>query len=216
MKYEQALERVSHCKAPNFKGDIKGVLAKHRGWLNNEMWGSRADLRCADLSGTNLSRANLRCADLSGTNLSGAADLRWADFRGADLSGSDFSGADLSRADFSGADLSGADFRGADLSRADLSGAFDQNGKIKSTISISGAYMYAVLIFVYQDHSVWIRMGCKFHSLGEWGKINFAESNIAQFPNDGSLESERRKCAFKFAKDTAKLMADAIDWETRT
>ena len=74
-------------------------------------------LRCADLSGADLSGANLRYADLSG------ADLKYADLSGADLKYADLSGANLSGADLSGADLSCADLSGANLRYADLSGA---------------------------------------------------------------------------------------------
>jgi len=98
----------------------------------------RADLREADLSGSNLygadlrgtnlgranlrgtsfGEANLREADLSGSNLSGA------DLSGANLSGSNLSGGDLHKAGFNGANLRGADLSGANLSRADFTHAF--------------------------------------------------------------------------------------------
>jgi uncharacterized protein YjbI with pentapeptide repeats len=46
---------------------LKGIIDKHKAWLNSEDNGSRADL-----SRANLSRANLSGADLSRANLSGA------------------------------------------------------------------------------------------------------------------------------------------------
>ena len=57
------------------KTRLEKIIADHALWLNNE-GGSRADL----------DRANLRCADLRGANLSGA-DLGRADLRCANLSG---------------------------------------------------------------------------------------------------------------------------------
>ena len=91
------------------------ILTLHQQWLKDEEMGSRADLRCADLS-----YANLRCADLRYANLREAdlrnANLREANLRNAILSGADLRGANLSDADLRGANLRGADLRGADLS----------------------------------------------------------------------------------------------------
>ncbi len=60
------------------------------------------------------SGADLRGANLSGTNFSGA-DLRGANFSGADLRVADLSGANLSDADLRGTDLRGTDFSGVTL-----------------------------------------------------------------------------------------------------
>ena len=98
--------------------NIKKILDLHEKWLNGVPGGERANLRCADLRGADLSDANLRCADLSDANLSDA-NLRGADLRGADLRGADLRCADLRGADLSDANLRGADLRGADLSDAD-------------------------------------------------------------------------------------------------
>ena len=68
--------------------NIKKILDLHEKWLNGVPGGERANLRCADLRGADLSDANLRCADLSDANLSDA-NLRGADLRGADLSDAD-------------------------------------------------------------------------------------------------------------------------------
>ena len=111
--------------------DLKKILDEHLLWLNGE-GGSRANLRCADLFGANLSDANLRGADLFGANLSDAnlrnADLFGANLRGANLSNADLRDADLRCADLFGANLRdanlrNADLRNADLRRADLCGA---------------------------------------------------------------------------------------------
>ena len=106
--------------------ELKDILNKHALWLKHEPSGVRAELSCADLSGT-----NLRGADLSYANLSGAilrdADLRGADLRDADLFYAILRDADLRGADLSGTNLRGADLRGADLSYANLSGSKNLN-----------------------------------------------------------------------------------------
>ena len=111
--------------------DLKKILDEHLLWLNGE-GGSRANLRCADLFGANLSDANLRGADLFGANLSDAnlsdanlsdANLFGANLRGANLFGANLRGANLSNADLRCADLFGADLRCADLFGANLRGA---------------------------------------------------------------------------------------------
>ena len=104
------------------KEKLDEILKKHAVWLDNKDGGKRANLRCADLSGADLSGANLRCADLSGAN------LRCADLSGANLIDADLSGANLIDADLSGANLRCADLSDALLSAADLSdAAFDDH-----------------------------------------------------------------------------------------
>lgn len=86
-------------------------------------FGSRADLRAANLIRADLSGAYLRGADLSGAYLSGAVLI------GADLRGANLYRADLRLAELSGADLRGADLRGAVL--RDGYKSFDQDHQIK-------------------------------------------------------------------------------------
>lgn len=74
----------------------------------------RADLRRANLSGTELKRIYLSHADLGG------ADLRRANLSDADLHGANLTRANLRRALLSRADFSQANFTGSDLRRADL------------------------------------------------------------------------------------------------
>ena len=157
----------------------------------------RADLRRADLSFANLRRADLRGAYLSRANLS-FADLRRADLRGAYLSR-----ADLSRADLSFANLSCADLSFADLSCADLRDATYKDIKIHSMRVFSGLYEYECWAVLSQDNIPYVRMGCLFHSLEEWEKIDIRKSNLSEFPDNRSEKSKRRIRAFRFAKAEA-------------
>jgi hypothetical protein len=176
---------------------------------------SGADLSGADLSGADLSGAYLRGANLSGADLRGA-DLRGADLSGSNLSGANLSGADLRGADLRGADLSGADLRGANLSGADLRGAYlsgadlsgaDYKGVIISKIrAFWGLYKYETWSIVAADGTRYVRMGCLFYSLAEWNRIGIKNSNISEFPDDGSEHSENRAYAFEFARDYALRM----------
>jgi uncharacterized protein YjbI with pentapeptide repeats len=174
---------------------------------------SDADLRGADLSGSNLSGANLsdadlsdadlRGANLSGSNLSGAdlrdADLSDANLRGANLSGASLRGANLRGSNLSGADLSGASLSGASLSDAHLNGEL----KAKKMRVFNGLYKYQVWAVLAQDGTRYVRMGCLFYSLGDWGKIGIRKSNESEFPDDGSEKCEERVAAFEFAKAAA-------------
>jgi Pentapeptide repeats (8 copies) len=89
-------------------------------------------LRCADLTGANLSGLSLIQADLAGAILRGAS-LQHTDLTQATLSGADFSHTDLSNAtldqatargtNFTDADLTGASAVQTDLTQARLNGA---------------------------------------------------------------------------------------------
>lgn len=81
-----------------------------------------ADLRWADLCGTEWHEASLRGTDLRGV------DLRWADFRRADLSGAILRGADLYGVELTTANLTGAQLYMADLRKADLCDGIAFNG----------------------------------------------------------------------------------------
>jgi uncharacterized protein YjbI with pentapeptide repeats len=168
-----------------------------------------AYLRGADLRGAYLSGAYLRGADLRGAYLSGAylrdADLSDADLSGAYLSGAYLRDADLSDADLSGAYLSGADLRDADLSGADLSGAnlsgANLRGKKVHYLRVfTGLYRYQVWAVVFEDGSRMVRMGCLWKSLEDWETIGIRQSNLDEYPNDGSDKCEERVAAFEFAR----------------
>ena len=95
---------------------------------------------------------------------------------------------------------------GADLSGADLSGAVLSGKKTHSLRVFTGLYAYQVWAVLFADGTRWIRMGCLFKSLDEWEKIGIRESNLPEFPNDGSDKCEERVAAFEFAKAAALRM----------
>jgi uncharacterized protein YjbI with pentapeptide repeats len=86
-----------------------------------------AVLKNADLQHADLTQATLNLADLSGANLTdatlGQVEARQAKFVGANLSGVDFGQADLTDADLSKANLSGTDFTQATLDHTTFTGA---------------------------------------------------------------------------------------------
>ena len=87
-------------------------------------------------------------------------------------------------------------------SQANLSGE-----KITALKVFTGLYDYTVHAVLYEDGSCWVRMGCLFNSLEGWEKIGIRNSNLTDFPNDGSLKCEERVAAFEFAKSAALRMA---------
>jgi len=100
---------------------LKNTPELHKKWLNDGIEGQKADLRGANLAGTNLRRADLQEADLRRADLY-RADLEEADLRKADLKEADLMGTNLRKADLREADLRGVDLRKADLRKADLRG----------------------------------------------------------------------------------------------
>ena len=64
----------------------------------------------------------------------------------------------------------------------------------------TGLYQYKVWSVIFQNGERWIRMGCLFYSLDKWEQIGIRESNLNEFPNDGSEKCEERVAAFEFAK----------------
>jgi hypothetical protein len=49
-------------------------------------------------------------------------------------------------------------------------------------------------------------MGCIWYSLEKWEKIGIRNSNVKEFPDDGSEKCEERVRAFEFAKTAALAM----------
>ena len=197
----------------------------HQLWLIGAKTGRRANLIDADLHGADLSGANLSGADLSGANLHGA-DLSGANLSGANLIdaylfGANLSGANLSGADLRGANLidaylrdvnlSGADLHGANLIDADLHGA---NLKVSTLEVFTGLYQYACWAIVSVEGAPWVRMGCLWKTVEKWDRIGIRESNLSEFPNDGSAKCEKRVRAFEFTRNAALILAAAYHKES--
>ena len=108
------------------------------------------------------------------------------------------------RADLRGANLRGANLRGANLYAADLRGADLRGKKIQALRVFTGLYEYQVWSILFADGTRWVKMGCLFYDLTEWEKIGVRESNLSEFPNDGSSKCEERVAAFEFAKGVAE------------
>jgi hypothetical protein len=216
--------------------ELATVLEAHSAWQAGTGGGQRADLSGSDLRGSNLSGSNLRGCDLSGAYLSGAdlsgsdlrgsnlsgsnlrgCDLSGAYLRGCDLSGAYLRGCDLSGAYLSGADLSGSDLRGSNLSGSNLSGSdlrgsnlSGSNGekfKVQTARIITGLYKYEVWSVVDEDGEPWVRMGCLFYSVSKWAEIGIRNSNLAEYPDNGSERCEERVAAFEFARAMAVRLA---------
>jgi uncharacterized protein YjbI with pentapeptide repeats len=143
-------------------------------------------------------RPDLQGADLRGVNLWGA-DLQGADLRGADLRGANLQGADLQGADLRGADLRRPNLRGVNLREADL--------KIHALRVFSGLYTYECWAFTSDKGVPWVRMGCLWKTVADWDQVTIRQSNLREFPDDGSTKSERRVRAFDFTRAEAVRLA---------
>ena len=160
-------------------------------------------LQDAYLQGAYLQGANLQGADLRDANLHGAY-LRGANLQDANLQGAYLHGAYLQDADLQGANLRGAYLHGAYLHGANLQGAYlrgaENKSKVYSMRVLSGLYKFQIWAVLFEDGSRWVRMGCLFYSLEKWDEIGIRQSNIGEYPEDGSDRSEERVAAFEFAK----------------
>ena len=85
------------------------------------------------------------------------------------------------------------------LRGADLQGA-ENKSKVYSMRVLYGLYEYQVWAVLFEDGSRWVRMGCLFYPLEKWDEIGIRQSNIGEYPEDGSDRSEERVAAFEFAK----------------
>ena len=125
---------------------------------------------------------------------------------GANLYGANLYGASLSRANLSRASLCGASLSRASLDGANLYGASLDGKKVDSMRVFNGMYRHTVYAVLFQDGQRWIRMGCLWMSLDEWEKIGIRNSNLTEYPDDGSDKCEERVAAFEFAKNTVLRM----------
>jgi hypothetical protein len=70
----------------------------------------------------------------------------------------------------------------------------------------SGLYKYQIWAVLFKDDSRGVRMGCLFYSLEKWQEIDIRNSNLREFPDDGSETCENRVLAFEFAKAAAERL----------
>ena len=161
---------------------IKEVLEQHKIWLDSHgKEGKKAILKNMPMSGLNLKYADLRKADLSGSDLKNA-DLSYAYLRGANLNDTDLTGANLKfatliRASLRGANLSDADLRNTDLTGADLINASLYRADLRDTKLARTVLPERTLIILGLHYSVficgdWVRVGCKVYSANEWRQFS--------------------------------------------
>ena len=156
---------------------LKEVIENHGKWLRNEDAGTRADLRCA-----NLTRANLIDADLTGADLTGA-DLRCANLTRADLRDANLIDADLTGADLTGANLTGANLTGANLTRANLTDADLTRADLTRAVKIP---MHCKWSHGITDNM--IHIGCEKRTIEDWDKF---------FSSNEVINTERGTPEFK-------------------
>ena len=119
-------------------------------------------------------------------------------------------GANLRRTDLHGADLSDVNLVGANLVGANLSGANLSGAKIQALRAFAGLYQYQIWAYVLEDGTPCVRMGCMYKTIAEWDAVTIRKSNLNEFPDDGSTNSERRARAFEFARQEAIQMASEV------
>jgi len=109
----------------------------------------------------------------------------------------------LSDANLSGANLSGANLRDANLRGANLSGATYNGIEIKFLWSLGKLYTYNVIVAISVDNVLYVGMGCHFRTAKDWQEDFW--NNLSEFPNDGSIKTQERVLACKFAIDFGLL-----------
>jgi|GEM_PF-2309702 len=64
-------------------------------------------------------------------------------------------------------------------------------------------YPYCIVAYLFEDGTRGVRMGCLYKSIDDWDKVGIRNSNLEEFPDDGSEKSENRAWAFDVAKSCA-------------
>jgi hypothetical protein len=77
----------------------------------------------------------------------------------------------------------------------------------------SGLYPYECWAFATAEGCPWVRMGCLWKPVDEWDAIGIRDSNLGQFPNDGSETCEQRVRAFDFTRAEALRLAERFQAE---
>ena len=112
--------KVSSPKNINNRNDLMMVVNEHKIWMDSvrssgtTLYGHRANLVGANLSGYSLERLNLSCANFDGANLVGA-NLSHANLAKCSFIEANLQGAILYHTNFRGAIMNGCDLRDADI-----------------------------------------------------------------------------------------------------
>ncbi len=161
--------------------------------------------RGGDFLGGNFRGGNFLGGDFLGGDFLGGNFLG-GNFLGGDFCGGDFCGGNFRGGDFRGGDFCGGNFRGGDFLGGNFLGGLTSGSNLKVVALRSGhlgLYPYQVMSILFEDGSRWVRMGCLFKSLKDWKKIGIRNSNLAEFPDDGSERCLERVAAFNFARAAA-------------
>jgi hypothetical protein len=82
-------------------------------------------------------------------------------------------------------------------------GGFAFDIAAKNMRSYLGLYGYQVGAVLSTDGKRYVKMGCLVKTVDEWDRIGIRNSNLSEFPDDGSEKCEERVAAFEFAKAAA-------------
>jgi uncharacterized protein YjbI with pentapeptide repeats len=146
----------------------------------------------------NFRGGNFRGGDFRGGNFLGG-DFRGGYFRGGDFRGGDFRGGNFRGGNFLGGDFRGGNFLGGNFLGGNVAGM--AAAKLQSVASL---YPYSAWAVLYANGERWVKMGCLFKSLEAWeSEGGIRNSNLSEFPDDGSERSEERAHLFEFAKGVA-------------
>jgi len=182
------------------QNELYEVLELHIKWLKNDSQGIQADLRGANLSGTDLRNANLMNANLRNVNLTDA-NLMGANLKNVNLIGASLIDANLKNANLSGANLMDAYLRSANLIDANLRGAYLRGANLSGSrlkrVNLRGANLTDTIgdmnviksiqcekyLITYTSNMMYI--GCQSHSIAEWKDFNNDE---IENMDEGALE----------------------------
>jgi len=199
------------------KDELAVILSEHAKWTADSATGKRAEIREYEITNESLpGGVILRDCKVSGGTVRGCT-LTGGTVSDCTVRGCSLSGCSLSDCSVRGCTLTGGTVRGCSLSDCwlsdcsvrgcSLSGGTVSDKPLSSLKGYSGLYRYNVWAVLFKDGSRWVRMGCLFKSLGQWdAEGGIRNSNLSEFPNDGSDKCEERVAAFEFAKAAALRM----------
>jgi hypothetical protein len=182
--------------------DVEVSVAGWVTWNSGNFWGG--NFRGGDFLGGNFLGGNFRGGNFLGGNFWGGNFLG-GNFWGGNFRDGDFLSGNFRGGTFLSGNFWGGNFRGGDFLSGNFRGGTFLGGKVKGTAALKlrahvGLYPYQVTAALLADGTRWIQMGCLWKSLDEWEQIGIRNSNLSEFPDDGSEKCEERVAAFEFAK----------------